>query len=198
MSYYDVLYRMGLTPWERYGRVSFPAFAEQFDRVTADRPDPPGRALDLGCGRGMFTPELAERGWEAVGVDAVPRAIAAAKRRRGRGAAYLLGDVTRLEELDAGRFDLFVDIGCHQVLDAPGRAAEARGATALANPGATLLMLEFGPVRFPPRMESVSQPELEETFSAWDLVAVEPAPLAGLGWPMNRTSPQWYRFALRG
>ena len=27
----------------------------------------------------------------------------------------------------------------------------------------------------------------------WTLVAVDPAQTEGLGWPMNRTSPRWYR-----
>ncbi|MGH3385233.1 MAG: methyltransferase domain-containing protein [Nocardioidaceae bacterium] len=31
--------------------------------------------MDLGCGRGQYTPELARRGWEAVGIDNIPRAI---------------------------------------------------------------------------------------------------------------------------
>ena len=35
---------------------------------------------------------------------------------------------------------------------------------------------------------------VEEVFPGWQTVAVEPATTAGLGWPMSRTAPQWYRF----
>ncbi len=38
-----------------------------------------------------------------------------------------------------------LDVGCFQGLRAEQRAAESRGVTALANSGATLLMLAFGP-----------------------------------------------------
>jgi 2-polyprenyl-3-methyl-5-hydroxy-6-metoxy-1,4-benzoquinol methylase len=41
------------------------------DREETERSRPLGRALDLGCGRGQYTPELARRGWEAVGIDYV-------------------------------------------------------------------------------------------------------------------------------
>ncbi len=56
------------------------------DREEAERTRPLGRAIDLGCGRGRYTPELARRGREAVGIDNVPRAIDAANRRGGSGA----------------------------------------------------------------------------------------------------------------
>jgi SAM-dependent methyltransferase len=59
--------------------------------------DGPGD-LDLGCGRGLYTPELARRGWEAVGIDYVPAAIEAAVAKSGGmdGLRYVVGDVTRL------------------------------------------------------------------------------------------------------
>jgi len=54
----------------------------EYRRGAGSRGDPTlsslGRALDLGCGRGQYTPELVRRGWEAVGIDYVPTAIEAA------------------------------------------------------------------------------------------------------------------------
>ncbi|WP_329602778.1 class I SAM-dependent methyltransferase [Actinomadura soli] len=82
------------------------------DREEADRSRPLGRAFDLGCGRGQFTPDLARRGWEAVGIDYVPTAIEAAKSRDTEGVTYLAGDVTDLRSADLGTFDFFLDIGC--------------------------------------------------------------------------------------
>jgi hypothetical protein len=41
----------------------------------------PREGVCQGCDRGLYTHELARRGWEAVGVDNVPRAIDAASHR---------------------------------------------------------------------------------------------------------------------
>ncbi|MBV2364655.1 class I SAM-dependent methyltransferase [Streptomonospora sp. NEAU-YY374] len=188
------MYRLGFTPWERYGAAGGAQLGALLDREAADRPTGPGRALDVGCGRGQFTPELAKRGWEAVGLDIVPDAVEAARRNGPPEVTYVVGDVTDLESAGLGSFDLFVDIGCFQGLDAGQRAAEGRGITALAAPGAGLVMLAFGPSRYSRMVEGVSQAEVEAAFPAWDLLEVEDADTAGLGWPMNRTAPKWYRF----
>jgi SAM-dependent methyltransferase len=194
---YSYLYRLGLTPWEHYGQAAAASIAVLLDREETGRGRPLGRALDLGCGRGQFTPELARRGWEAVGLDLVPAAIEAAKRKDTRGATYIVGDVTDLPAAGLGRFDFFIDVGCFQGLNAGQRLAEGSGVSALANTGATLLMLAFGPTRLRPLLGGISQADLEAAFPQWHLIAVEPADTAGLGWPMNKTSPQWYRLRWR-
>ena len=194
MTNYALMYRFGFTPWERYGAAGGAQVGTLIDRETRSRPGGPGRALDIGCGRGQFTPELARRGWEAVGVDLVPGAIEAARRRGPTEVTYVVGDVTDLPAAGLGTFDLFLDIGCFQGLDEEQRAAEGRGVTALAAPGATLLMLAFGPSRYRRMVEGVSQAQVEAAFPEWELLTVDDADTAGLGWPMNRTSPKWYRF----
>ena len=65
MTKYDRLYRLPLTPRERYGKAAAASVAALLDREKAERSLALGRALDLGCGRGQFTPDLARRGWEA-------------------------------------------------------------------------------------------------------------------------------------
>jgi 2-polyprenyl-3-methyl-5-hydroxy-6-metoxy-1,4-benzoquinol methylase len=107
-----------------------------------------GRALDLGCGRGQFTPGLARRGWAATGIDYIPAAIDAARRRGAPRVAYVVGDVTDLVSAGLGTFDFFLDVGCFQGFDADQRRAVGRGVSALANPGATSLMLAFSSSRF--------------------------------------------------
>jgi hypothetical protein len=62
-----------------------------------------------------------------------------------------------------------------------------------ANPGATLLMLSFGPSRWRWRVEGASQEEIETAFAGWEMLASEPADTAGLGWPITKTAPRWYR-----
>jgi len=192
MSSYSWLYRFGITPWERYAHAAEASIGGLLDREEAGRSRPLGRALDLGCGRGLYTRALAERGWQAVGLDYVPRAIEAAKDRDPQGAEYVVGDVTDLPE-GLGTFAFFLDIGCFQGLDPDQRMAQGRGVTGLAGPGATMLQLSFGPSRWRALVGGVSQADVEAAFPEWELVSLDAADTAGLGWPMNKTSPQWYR-----
>ena len=193
MTNYARMYRFGMAPWEGYGHAAAGSIAARFDREEAERARPLGRALDLGCGRGQYTPELDRRGWEAVGIDYVPRAIKAAQRKGITGVTYVVGDVTQLPSASLGTFDFFLDIGCFQGLDVQQRLAEGQGVTALANPGATLLMLAFGTTRLRRLVGGVSQAEIEAACRDWELIALDSADTTGLGWPMNRTSPHWYR-----
>src|SRR5512139_1621973 len=148
---YQLAYRVGLTPWENAGEVAREHFSALLDREERDRTRPLGRALDLGCGTGAHTIELAERGWTAIGVDDVGRAIGKARGRAGaERATFLVGDVTDLPEALAGSgaegpVDFFLDVGCFHGLDDDQRAAEAAGVTALAAPSATALLLAFRP-----------------------------------------------------
>lgn len=193
MLRYAIAYRVGLTPWERYGDAAAASIRARLDREEAERSRPLGRALDLGCGRGQYTPELARRGWEVVGVDVVPQAIEAARRKAVPGATFVVGDVTDLAPDELGTFDFFFDVGCFQGLGPDRRLAAGRSISALAEPGATLLMLAFGPTRIRSVVGGVSDAEVAGAFPDWEMLAVEPGDIAGLGWPMNRTAPQWFR-----
>ena len=199
MTNYARMYRFGITPWERYGTAAAASIAARLDREETERSRPLGRALDLGCGRGQYTPELARRGWEAVGIDNVPAAIeaAAAKNRGVAGLSYVVGDVTQLPSVGLGTFDFFLDIGCFQGLDAGQRLSMGAGVSALANPGATVLLLSFGPGRWRWLVEAASQEEVQTAFAGWQMLASKPADTAGLGWPMNKTAPRWYRLRQR-
>ncbi len=198
MTGYALGYRLGFTPWERYGPAAAASIAALLDREETERTRPLGRALDLGCGRGQYAPELARRGWEVVGVDYVPQAIDAANRKGIAGARFVVGDVTDLEAAGLGTFDFFFDVGCFQGLSPEQRLAEGRGVSALAVPGATLLMLAFGPTRIRSLVGGVSQADVEAAFPGWELLSVDPGETAGLGWPMSKTAPQWYRLRRQG
>jgi len=60
-----------------------------------------------------------------------------------------------------------------------------------------LLLLSFGPSRWRSLVGGASQEEVESAFADWEMLAVEPADTAGLGWPMNKTAPRWYRLRRR-
>jgi SAM-dependent methyltransferase len=196
--WYALAYRFPSTPWERAARATTASTGALLDREQEERSRPPGRALDLGCGRGLHTAELARRGWQAVGVDLVPHAIEAARRRDIPGAHFVVGDVTHLTRSGLGTFDFFLDVGCLQGFNAEQRLATGREVTTLANPGATMLILAFQPTRLRALTGAVSRAEVETAFPDWEVLSVDPADTAGLGWPLTTTSPQWLRLRLRG
>lgn len=195
---YALAYRLGFTPWEAAAEADH-SLADLLADETGRRPEPPGRALDLGCGHGQHTVQLAELGWEAVGVDNVPRALAGARDRAVPGTTFVSGDVTALDsQALGGTFDLFLDIGCFHGLDATQRRATGDGITRLANPGAVLLMLAFQPHRLPVLPHGVTEAEVREAFPAWRVDWVKAATTEGMPRPLRRTRPQIHRLEFAG
>lgn len=193
---YALMYRLGLTPWEHYAEVAQASIVEKLQRESIDRSERLGRALDVGCGRGVYSAALARMGWDVVGIDMVPQAIEAAQRAGHQGVRFEVADATRLQQAGLGHFDFFLDIGCFQGLDAVGRMGMGKGVTALANAGATLLILAFGPTLFHRLTEGVTHEQVVTGFPNWRPLSTEPAVTRGLGWPLNRSHPAWYRFQL--
>jgi SAM-dependent methyltransferase len=194
MGLYDVMYRVGYTPWEHPGPAWTSSLARRLDLEQAERQPPRGRALDLGCGRGQHAPELVRRGWEVVGIDNAPRAIGAARRQGIDGATFLVGDVTDLPVDTIGRFDFFFDIGCFQHLDPGQRAGAGRGITAAANPEATLLIMAFSrPTPIGSFVKGASPDDVQAAFPEWDLLTVDDAPTDGMDWPQRTMQPIWVR-----
>ena len=101
--------------------------------------------------------------------------------------------MTHLAPADLGTFNFLLDIGCFQGLSAEERRAEGRSATALSDPGATLLMLAFQPTSVRSVVGGVTREDVEVAFPGWEMLSVEPADTAGLRWPLNKTTPHWYR-----
>jgi SAM-dependent methyltransferase len=74
----------------------------------------PGRALDLGCGTGTNAITLCEYGWQVIGVDFSPKAIATARSKAARRMLpidFHMGDVADLHFIN-GPFDFALDVGC--------------------------------------------------------------------------------------
>lgn len=161
-----------------------------------------GRALDVGCGTGRDAVHLAQRGWSVTGVDAVPRALEAARKRAAEAGVkveWVQGDVTRLEELglEPG-YDLVLDRGCFHGLPDDARDACARGVNALTGPRATLLMLAFTPGSRGPMPRGIGAEEIKQRFGPdWELVSSTPD--AGRDFPpwMRDPDPHWHRLRRR-
>ena len=81
------------------------------EETVASRPTR-GRALDLGCGSGFYTVYLAQQGFEVIGVDFVPDAIAMARERAtAAGVAVELVEADVLEWESRSTFELVLDRG---------------------------------------------------------------------------------------
>jgi SAM-dependent methyltransferase len=87
---------------------------EPYDFVldAADANKKHGRALDLGCGSGVISVELAKRGFEVTAVDFIPKAIEmASKRADDEGVEIDFVEADLLKWTSDEPFDLIHDSG---------------------------------------------------------------------------------------
>lgn len=191
--FFRAAYLFGFKPWDSgLPAPELVAVVEGADRLT------PGKALDLGCGTGTNSIYMTQHGWQVVGIDFVPRAIAQARRKAaaaGVSLRFIVGDVTRLTELGLGTgYGLLLDLGCFHSIPEAGRNAYVSGATAVANPGATMLL--FGMVRRgePGRVgpRGLARGEVAQRFaSGWEIISEE------AGRSMLGNDSAWYRLRRR-
>jgi ubiquinone/menaquinone biosynthesis C-methylase UbiE len=143
--------------------------------IEGDDALPAGTALDVGCGTGDNAIYLAKHGWQATGIDFVATAVDKAKEKAAANkvdAKYARADATRLSSEGVGaNFDLIVDNGCLHGMNAEDRDAYVREVSAVAAPGARLLLVEFvtgGSFGVP----GIDPDEVERRFAAdWTLLS---------------------------
>lgn len=154
-------------PWHR------DAPPELLQRAIAERHGP-ARALDLGCGSGLFSVYLARRGYDVTSLDFSRSAVAMARQRAEDAGVRL--DVQEANVLlweGTGRFDVVLDSGClHGLSDSERQSYKANLMRWLA-PGGDYVLDHFerrhvfdwrpvGPRRIPaPKTIALFQPELE-------------------------------------
>lgn len=194
---YQVAYQLGVTPWERAGEAGVHQLASLLDREERERSAPYGKALDLGCGRGMHSVTLARRGWDVTGVDVVPKAVKAARERAaaaGVDVNFLVADVTTLSPSEVGKgFDFFLDVGCLHGLNDEQRQAMAATVSGLAATDATLLLFAFQPGKRGPLPSGADQAHIESVFTGWTLVESDAAETAGMPGPLKKAAPRLFR-----
>ena len=111
--------------YHRY-RPSYPEALLGWIERTTGLP-PPARVADVGCGTGISSRPLAERGYAVTGVD--PNEAMLAHARAAGGADYRLGSATDTG-LPGGSFDLVTVAQAFHWFDVPAALAEFRGSPA--------------------------------------------------------------------
>jgi SAM-dependent methyltransferase len=177
---FELRYIIGKTPWDT--GVSPPeliAFLEE---------NPPGRALDLGCGTGTNAITIHSYGWDVIGVDSSYYAIRRAVEKticQAREVDFRRLDVSRLKGIQ-GPFDLILDIGCYHTLSPEARARYVQRLAQVIQPDGIYLLYTWladpeKPGDLPP-----SKDEIEQAFSP-----IFPMITSELGTDQEHTSA-WY------
>ncbi len=193
---YALAYRLGITPWERAGRAATMQANALLDREQ-EAGATQGRALDIGCGSGDHTIELARRGWIVTGIDTAGTALDQARAKaaaEGVDVTFLDADVTCMRDRVGEAYRFVLDIGCFHGLKPRQREAYAREVDAVTAPGATLLMLAFQPGhRLPVIPRGASAQDILGAFRGWTVVDEDVADTTGMPGPLKRTAPRFYR-----
>jgi SAM-dependent methyltransferase len=167
---FKTFYRLGFVPWDGH-----PLASSLRGLVEGEDALPAGTALDVGCGTGDNAIYLAKNGWQVTGVDFVAKAVDKAKAKAAANKVdvkFARADATRLSSEGVGtNFDLIVDNGCLHGMNAEDRDAYVREVSAVAAPGARLLLIEFvtgGRFGVP----GIDADEVEQRFtSGWTLLS---------------------------
>jgi methyl halide transferase len=142
-DHWEALYQRDDTGWDLGGPA--PAF---FDLLDGPDAPPPGRLIAPGSGRGHDALLFAARGFDVVGVDFAPSAVAqataaAAERGLADRARFIERDIFALPPEYRGAFDYALEHTCLSALD-PRLAPEyAALITRLLRPGGVYLALFF-------------------------------------------------------
>ncbi len=138
----EMFYRKAKTPADLPWHRDSP---DRFLVEAIDRRGQAGKALDLGCGSGVFSVYVAKRGWDVTGVDFMPRAIEMAKERAKREDARVTWvNADLLEWTAPTSFDLILDSGCLHSLIGGDRARYRAQLLSWVAPGGDYLLGHFG------------------------------------------------------
>ncbi len=108
------------------------------------------KLLDLACGQGLFSREVAKAGAKVTGVDLSPRLITIAKERSPRGIQFHVAPADRLDFLAGNSFDAVVCVSAIQNMkNVVGVCGEA--ARVLARGGRFLVVMNHPGFRIPKR-----------------------------------------------
>ncbi len=200
--FYKFQYLIGLTPWERMPSLPIGQQAMALlDREESGREKPYGRALDLGCGTGYWSLQLARRGWEVTGIDIVPKALRAARARARKAEVevkFLEGSITDLAAAAIGPgFGFFLDFGVVHGLSTEQVRRVAREVTAVAHNDASLLMYAFSPGHRGPLPRGIDRDEIEQAYGEWTITEEIPFDVAQAPSFVQKAQPRFYHLRRR-
>ena len=138
-SFWENRYQAGTARWD-LGEAA-PPFESLLN--AADAPQP-GRMLVLGMGRGHDALLFASHGFEVVGVDFAPSAVAAAAiaaQEQGLTAKFLQRDIFELADEFANGFDYVLEHTCFCAIAPAQRRAYTQLVHTLLRPGGQLIAL---------------------------------------------------------
>jgi len=196
--FYKFQYLVGMTPWEQMPSLPIGqqavALLEQEEK---EREPPRGRALDLGCGTGFWSVQLAQRGWDVTGIDVVPKALRTARKRArtaGEDIRFVEGSIAELQAADIGsEFSLFLDFGVVHGLPPDQVRTVGREVTAVAAEDATLLMYAFSPGHRGPLPRGIDREEIERAYAGWTLCDAEAFDVTRAPRFVQQARPCFYR-----
>lgn len=84
-----------------------------------------GLLLECGCGEGFASAFAANLGYEVLGVDSAPSAVAKAMNThcaKHGNLTFMNGDVCMMDEIESETFDIVADIGCLHMIGHPDDA----------------------------------------------------------------------------
>jgi SAM-dependent methyltransferase len=196
--FYKFQYLVGLTPWEKMPSLPIGEQASALlDREQAERELPFGRALDLGCGTGYWSVQLAQRGWDVTGIDSVPKALRVAQQRAraaGTSIRFVNGSVTDLASAGIEtEYRLALDFGCVHGLTPEQVLAAASEVSAVSAADATLLMYAFSPMRRGPLPRGIDRAEIEHAYTAWEIADEIAFDLSQAPGFVQKARPRFYR-----
>ena len=200
--FYRIFYGLGITPWEDDSPQGPAAtqIATLFAREEAGLEPPFGPALDLGCGSGIWSVRLAERGWRVTGVDVIPTAIRRARERAGAAGVavqFVEGDVTQLRTAGVGSgFRFVLDFECFNHVNEAQRKSVGREVSAVSAPDATMLMLVWAPGRRGPLPPGASRVDIQAAYPDWNIISDDGyAARSSLPWWLRTVDLRFYRLA---
>jgi SAM-dependent methyltransferase len=138
-TFWENRYQEGTSRWD-LGQAA-PPLAHLLTQPDAPKP---GRAIALGCGRGHDALLFAQHGFQVLGVDYAPSAIAAATAAtQNLPAQFIQRDIFDLLPEYEGQFDYVIEHTCFCALELDLRDRYVDLAASLLKPDGQLLGLFF-------------------------------------------------------
>lgn len=193
-DFWEQRYQEGTARWD-LGKPA-PPFVSLLDASTAPIP---GRMAVLGCGRGYEAVLFASKGFEVVGFDFAPSAIASAMalaQEYGAAAEFLQRDIFELIPEFENSFDYVVEHTCFCAIAPEQRLAYVELVQSLLRAGGELVALFWAHSRLGGPPYGTTSEEIRQYFSpAFEILSLE---LVTDSVEMRRDEEYLGRFRVKG